>query len=61
MNKRYLEIKTNLILNRGIDELLQTLQAQLAEDPNSYITHLCYEIGVLTALKNQAKDIIQKL
>lgn len=61
MNKKYLEIKTNQILDEAIDKQVKILQLMLEQNSGYDSTDLCYEIGLLTALKNQAKDIIQKL
>jgi hypothetical protein len=61
MNKHYLEIRTNRILDKAINEQVRLLQSRLEHDPSYDSTNLCYEIGLLTALKNQAKDIIEKL
>lgn len=61
MNKKYLELKTSEILDEAIDKQTHLLQIMLEQNPKFDSTDLCYEIGLLIALKNQAKDFIQKL
>ena len=58
-NKLYLQRRTEHLLQQAIDAEIERIK-ELKED-NFDISHCCTEIGVLVALKSQAKDLINKL
>lgn len=57
-NKLYLQRRTEYFLSRAIDEELERIK-QMKE--NFDIAPYCEEIGVLVALKSQAKELIDNL
>lgn len=57
-NKLYLTRRTEYLLQKAIDEEIERIK-ELKD--NFDISHCCTEIGVLVALKNQAKDLIDNL
>lgn len=61
MDKTYLTNRTEYLLQKAIEEETQRLKDYLALNPEIDTEHICTEIGVLVALKNQAKDLIKKL
>lgn len=61
MDKTYLTNRTEYLLQKAIEEETQRLKDYLAFNPEIDTEHICTEIGVLVALKNQAKDLIKKL
>lgn len=61
MNKTYLIKRTEYLLQKVIEEETQRLKDYIAYNPEIDTEHICAEIGVLVALKNQVKDLIEKL
>lgn len=57
-NKIYLQRRTEYLLQKAIDEELERIKEM---KDNFDISHLCTEIGVLVALKRQAKELIDNL
>lgn len=57
-NKLYLQRRTEYFLQQAIDAEIERIKEL---NNNFDISHCCTEIGVLVALKNQAKDLIDKL
>ena len=62
MNKNMVKDKTLFWLNKGIEEETKCLKNFLVKNNNeSQVEDICTTIGLLSALKNQAKDLIEKL
>lgn len=61
MQKGYLESRINDLLGRAIDEEIRHLKTSLEINPVMDVENQCNYIGVLITLKNQAKDLIEKL
>lgn len=57
-NKIYLQRRTEYLLSKAIDSELERIK-ELKD--NFDITHCCEEIGILVALKSQAKELIDSL
>lgn len=60
-DKEYLFKRTNYLLDKAIEEERERLKRFMLEHPEVDIDIYATEIGVLVALKNQAKDLIEKL
>lgn len=60
-NKEYLFKRTNYLLDKAIEEERERLKTFVLEHPEKDIDIYATEMGVLIALKNQAKDLIEKL
>lgn len=57
-NKLYLQRRTEYLLQQVIDAEIERIKEL---NNNFDISHCCIEIVILMALKNQAKDLIDKL
>lgn len=60
-DKEYLFKRTNYLLDKAIEEERERLKAFVLEHPEVDIDIYATEMGVLVALKNQAKNLIEKL
>lgn len=60
-NKIYLQRRTEYLLQKAIDAEIKTLKDTQKYDPSASIDNFCTEIGVLVALKRQAKELINNL
>ena len=61
MQKGYLESRINNLLGDAINEEMRHLKTLLEINPVMDVENQCNYIGVLIALKKQAKDLIEKL
>ena len=61
MQKGYLESRINNLLGDAINEEMRHLKPSLEINPVMDVENQCNYIGVLIALKKQAKDLIEKL
>lgn len=59
--KMYLQRRTEYLLQKAIDSETEKIKEAMVHDANADVSHCCTEIGILVALKNQAKDLIDKL
>lgn len=57
-NKIYLQRRTDYLLQKAIDSELERIKEM---KDNYDISPYCTEIGILVALRNQAKELIGKL
>lgn len=60
-DKEYLLKRTNYLLDKALDEERKRLKTFILEHPEVDIDIYATEMGVLVALKNQAKNLIEKL
>lgn len=60
-DKEYLFKRTNFFLDKAIEEERKRLKTFMLEHPEGDIDIYATEMGVLVALKNQAKHLIEKL
>ena len=60
-DKDYLFKMTNFFLDKAIEEERKRLKTFILEHPEEDIDIYATEMGVLVALKNQAKHLIEKL
>jgi hypothetical protein len=61
-NKIYLQQRTEYLLQKAIDAEIQRIKDIKKHEPETFdVSHCCTEIGILVALKIQAKDLIEKL
>lgn len=60
-NKVYLTRRTEYLIQKAIDSEIEKIRDIQKNDQYASIDHCCTEIGILVALKNQAKDLIEKL
>lgn len=60
-NKIYLQQRTEHLLQKAIESETEKIKEAMAHNANADVSHCCTEIGILVALKNQAKDLIEKL
>lgn len=60
-DKVYLTRRTEYLLQKAIDSEIERIKDLQKNDPYVSIDHCCTEIGLLVALKAQAKDLIDKL
>lgn len=61
-NKIYLSSRTEHLLQKAIDAEIQRIKIITEHGPSTIdISPCCTEVGILVALKNQAKDLIEKL
>lgn len=61
-DKIYLQRRTEYFLQKAIDSEIQCIKELRKHGPEAFdISHCCTEIGILVALKIQAKDLIEKL
>lgn len=61
-DKIYLQRRTEYLLQKAIDAEIQRIKDLKEYGPSTIdISPCCTEIGILVALKNQAKDLIEKL
>lgn len=61
LDKKYLFSRTEYYLNRAIEQERERLKSYMLEHPQADINIHATELGVLVALKIQAKDLIEKL
>ena len=62
MNKNMVKDKTLFWLNKGIEEETKCLKKFLEKNNNeSQVEDICTTIGLLSALKKQAQELIEKL
>ena len=61
MQKGYLESRVNNLLGDANNEEMRHLKTSLEINPVMDVENQCNYIGVLIALKKQAKDLIEKL
>lgn len=60
--KMYLQRRTEYLLQKAIDEEIERIKDLKEHGPSTIdISQCCTEIGVLVALKRQAKELIEKL
>lgn len=60
-DKIYLQRRTEYLLQKAIESETEKIKEVMAHNTNADVSHCCTEIGILVALKNQAKDLIEKL
>ena len=60
-DKIYLQRRTEYLLQKAVESEIEKMKAVMAHDANADVSHCYTEIGILVALKNQAKDLIEKL
>ncbi len=60
-DKTYLQYRTEYLLQKAIDAEIEKLKNSIRYNASTDISNRCTEIGILVALKNQAKDLIEKL
>ena len=60
-DKIYLSRRTEYLLQKAIESETKKIKEAIAHDANADVSHCCTEIGILVTLKNQAKDLIEKL
>lgn len=60
-NKIYLQRRTEYLLQKAIESETEKIKEAMAHEANANVSDYCTEIGILVALKNQAKDLIEKL
>lgn len=61
MQKGYLESRITNLLGQEVDKEIHRLKTSLEINPVMDVENQCTYIGLLLALKNQAKDLIEKL
>ena len=61
MNKNMVKDKVLFWLNQSLEKEVVSLKAFLENNSETQIEEICTTIGVLSALKNQAKEMIDKL
>ncbi len=61
MQKGYLESRINYLLGEEINKEIRHLKDSLEINPVMDVENQCNYIGVLIALKKQAKELIEKL
>lgn len=59
--KTYLQRRTEYLLQKAIESETEKIKEAMAHDANADVRHCCTEIGILVALKNQAKNLIKQL
>lgn len=60
--KMYLQRRTEYFLQKAIDEEIERIKDLKEHGPSTIdISQCCTEIGVLVALKRQAKELIESL
>lgn len=59
--KMYLQRRTEYLLQKAIESEIEKMKEVMAHDANADVSHCCTEIGVLVALKRQAKELIDSL
>lgn len=61
-DKMYLQRRTEYLLQKAIDEEIERIKDLKEHGPSTIdISQCCTEIGVLVALKRQAKELINSL
>ena len=60
-DKTYLQYRTEYLLQKAIDAEIEKLKNSIRYNASTDISNRCTEIGLLVTLKNQAKDLIEKL
>lgn len=62
MNKKYIKTRIHFWLDMAEANELENLKAFIKENANDdRVPDLCTVLGIIVALKNQAKDLIEKL
>lgn len=61
MNKNMVKDKVLFWLNQSIEKETVSLKTFLENNSEPQIEEICTTIGILTALKNQAEEMIDKL
>lgn len=59
--KMYLQRRTEYLLQKAIESETEKIKEAMSHNANADVSRCCTEIGILVALKNQAKDLIEKL
>lgn len=59
-DKTYLQHRTEYLLQKAIESEIERMKNSMDHNANAVVSHCCTEIGILVALKNQAKDLIEK-
>lgn len=59
--KMYLQRRTEYLLQKAIESETEKIKEAMAHDANADVSYCCTEIGILVALKNQAKNLIKQL
>lgn len=60
-DKTYLQYRTEYLLQKAIEAEIEKLKNSIRYNASTAISNRCTEIGILVTLKNQAKDLIEKL
>lgn len=60
-DKTYLQRRTEYLLQKAVESEIEKMKEVMTHDANANINHCCTEIGILVALKNQAKELIESL
>lgn len=60
-DKIYLQRRTEYLLQKAIESETEKIKEAMAHNANADVSHCCTEIGILVALKTQAKELIEKL
>lgn len=60
-DKIYLQRRTEYLLQKAIESETEKIKEAMAHNANADVSHCCTEIGILVTLKNQAKELIEKL
>lgn len=61
MNKDYISGRVMYWLNKAIETETEFLKEDIKNNPDSDVNDACTALGVLVALKTEAKDLIEKL
>lgn len=61
MNKDYISGRVMYWLNKAIEAETEFLKEDIKSNPKSDTSDTCTALGILIALKTEAKDVIEKL
>ena len=61
MDKKYISGRVMYWLNKAIETETELLKEDIKNNPKSDTSDACTALGVLVALKIEAKDLIEKL
>lgn len=61
MDKKYISGRVMYWLNKAIETETEFLKEDIKNKPNSDVSDACTALGILVALKIEAKDLIEKL
>ena len=61
MDKNYISGRVMYWLNKAIESETEFLKEDIKNNPDSDVNDACAALGVLVALKTEAKDLIEKL